>query len=232
MNPNPLDASQNLSQVQISPSLEEILRVGVVFLGSLSIGKGSPAIRGDVEALSEELRRSIGDRRPSELEVVARSRRLFKQVGIDPTKERPGSEKLLRRVLRKRPFPAVDDFVDAMNLVSLRLQFPLGLYDWDRVVPPVLLRIGRPDESYPGIGGGEVHLQGKIVLVDGEGPFGSPTQDSERTRITQRSVRALVIAFAPADTARVALEEVLREIQAAARDYCGGRTLAAGLLPA
>src|SRR3989442_14552111 len=116
-----MDPSQSLHQIQISPSLEDIVRVGVVFLHSLSFGQESKAVRKTIDSLSEELRRSIGDRRPSELETVARSRRLYKLVGIDPTKERPSSEKLLRRVLHNRPFPAVNGFVDAMNLVSLRL---------------------------------------------------------------------------------------------------------------
>jgi len=226
-----MDPSQSLQQIQVSPSLEGILRVGAVFVNSLSIGHESRTIRQSIDAIGDELRRSIGGRQPSELEPVTRSRRLYKLVGIDPTKDRPSSEKLLRRVLRSRPFPAINDFVDAMNLVSLRLQFPLGFYDWDQIAPPVLLRIGRPDEAYQGINGGEVRLQGKIVLVDGEGPFGNPTHDSQRTCISRRSVRAIVIAFAPSDTPRAALEEVIREIGSAAQTYCGGRVAASGILP-
>jgi DNA/RNA-binding domain of Phe-tRNA-synthetase-like protein len=226
-----MDPSQSLNQIQFSPSLEEILRVGVVFLHSLSVGKESAEVERAVGTIGEELRRSMAGRRPSSLEPVQRARRLYKMVGLDPTKERPSSEKLLRRVLHGRPFPAVNGFVDAMNLVSLRLQFPLGFYDWDQIMPPVLLRIGRPDETYPGIAGEEVRLQGKIVLVDGEGPFGNPTHDSQRTRITERSVRALVIAFAPGDTPRASLEEVVREIGAAAKDFCGGRLSVSGILP-
>jgi DNA/RNA-binding domain of Phe-tRNA-synthetase-like protein len=225
-----MDPTQSLHQIQLSPSLEEIIRVGVVFLHSLSIGQESRKVRQALEAMGEELRRTMAGRRPSELAAVIRSRRLYKLIGLDPTKERPSSEKLLRRVLHERPLPAVNDLVDAMNLVSLRLQFPLGFYDWDQIVPPVLLRIGMPDEVYGGIGGDEIHLQGKIVLVDGEGPFGNPTHDSRRTCISRRTVRALVLAFAPRDTARAELEEVVREIGAAAKEYCGGGVGACGIL--
>lgn len=226
-----MDPNQSLHHVQVSTSLEDILRMGVVLLHSVRVGQENRKVRETIVALGEELRRSMGERRPSDLETVARSRRLFKLVGLDPTKERPSSEKLLRRVLHGRPFPAVNDFVDAMNLVSLRLQMPLGFYDWDQLVPPVLLRIGRPDEGYRSLSGEEVNLQGKIVLVDGEGPFGNPTHDSSRTRITLRTVRAMVIAFAPADTPRAALEEVIREIGGTAKQFCGGRVAAMGLLP-
>ncbi len=226
-----MDPSQNLHQIQLSPSLDEILRVGVVFLNSLVVRENSPQVRKPIEAFAEELRRTIGDRAPSELETVARSRRLYKSIGLDPTKDRPSSEKLLRRVLQGRPLPVVNDFVDSMNLISLRFQFPLGFYDWDRIAPPVLIRMGRPDESYRGIGGEMVSLQGKLVLVDGEGPFGNPTRDSERTCILPRTVRALVVAFAPRDTARAAFDEAIHEIVVAAEHHCGARASAAGLVP-
>ena len=226
------DPDLKAQQFQISSSLELLIRVGVVFLQELSIGEGSAALSGQLAALGDELRRTIGDRQPSSLEPVARSRRLFKLVGLDPTKDRPASEKLLRRVLASRPFPRINDFVDALNLVSLKLQFPLGFYDWHPIVPPVLLRLGRPDEAFRGLGGEEVRLPGKIVLVDGEGPFGNPTRDSERTQVTTRTVRSLVVAFAPHDTPRVQMEEVVREIGDAAREFCRGRVVASAILPA
>jgi DNA/RNA-binding domain of Phe-tRNA-synthetase-like protein len=217
-------------QIQISPSLEELLRTATVLLHSLTIGQGHPKLRRAGEGLGEELRRTIGDRPPSALEPVARIRRLFKSVGMDPTRERPPSERLLRRVLRGRPIPAVNDLADALNLVSLKLQFPLGVYDWDQLVPPILIRIGQPTESFR-MGDDEVRLQGKVVLVDGEGPFASLTGDSGRTRVTRRTVRVLAIAFAPADVPRAALEEALREIRSAAEDFCAGRVAAAAILP-
>ena len=229
---NPLiDPSQSLSQVGLSPSLEEILRVGIVFLDGMRIGGDDPRLLGNLETLAEELRRTIGGRRPSELEPVIRTRRLYKSLGMDPTKERPSSERLLRLALRGRPFTPVNDLVDALSLVSLRLQFPLGAYDWDRVAPPVLIRVGQPEEGYRGIADEDVRLQGKIALVDGEGPFGSPSRDSCRTPVTRRTVRALVVAWAPAGTPRASLEEVLREIRSAAEESCGARTSAWGVLP-
>jgi DNA/RNA-binding domain of Phe-tRNA-synthetase-like protein len=226
-----MESNKNLSQIVISPSLEDVLRIAVVSIGSLSIGQNDRKLHQAIESLGEELRRSIGDRPPSELERVVRTRRLFKSMGIDATKDRPSSERLLRRVLAGERFPVVNDLVDAMNLVSLKLQFPLGLYDWDSLVPPVLIRVGRPDESFRGTAGYEIGLQGKIILVDGEGPFGGPTGDSARTAIERRTVRCLVVAFAPADTPRSALEEAIREIDAAAGEYCGGRVAASGILP-
>ncbi len=226
-----MDNAIHLKNLQVSASLEDVVRIGVIIFKNLAIGGPSSALQQAIEGTAEELRRGLGDRRPSSLPGVERTRRLYHQVGLDPTKHRPSSEKLLRRVLRKRPFPRINNFVDAMNLVSVRLQFPLGLYDWDHLVPPVLLRIGSPDEKYHTTAGDDINLEGKLVLVDGEGPFGNPTHDSERAMIHAGTVRALVVIFAPADVPRRELEEAIAEILAAGGEHCGGRPWLTGILP-
>jgi DNA/RNA-binding domain of Phe-tRNA-synthetase-like protein len=226
-----MEGNLSLKNIQVSSAIEDLFRLGVVVFRALTLGEQNPRLTQAIKSLAEELGKSMGDRKPSSLPAVLRTRRLYHHLGLDPTKHRPSSEKLLRRVLRGHPFPRTNDFVDAMNLVSVRLQFPLGLYDWDRLVLPVLVRIGSPNEAYQGISGDLVQLDGRIVLVDGEGPFGSPTQDSERTLIHRGTVRALVIIFAPADTPRTEIEEAITEVVEAGRTFCDGQAVVTGILP-
>ena len=49
--------------------------------------------------------------------------------------------------------------------------------------------IGREGESYPGIRKDDVHVGGRIALVDARGPFGNPTSDSARTMVTTATTR-------------------------------------------
>lgn len=226
-----MDTPISLQSVKVSGSLEEVLRLGVVIFRNLSIGEQNPDLTQAIKGTAEELTKSLEHRQPSSLAPVIRSRRLYHHVGLDPTKHRPSSEKLLRRVLKGHPFPRINDFVDAMNLVSVRLQFPLGLYDWDQLVLPILVRIGSPGEKYQGLSGEMVNLAGKVLLVDGEGPFGNPTQDSQRSLVGRRSVRALVTIFGPADTPKVELEEALQEVVSAGQAYCDGQQVVSGILP-
>ena len=182
-----------LKQIQLSDSLEDISRIGVIFFKQLSNGPVSTLLRERLEAFAEELRHSMADRRPSEIDAVARTRKLYRLVGVDPTKDRPSSEKLLRRVIQERPLPKVNKLVDAMNLVSLREQCPIGVYDWDRIVPPILVRVGRPDEAYTSVAGREVRLEGRLAVGDGEGLFGNPSLDSDRTKVTRDTMRAFAV---------------------------------------
>ena len=188
-----------LKQIQLSDSLEDIARIGVVFFREVSNGAASTALRKRLEALAAELRQAIGDRPLSELESVKQTRKLYHSVGVDPTRDRPSSERLLRRVVQNRSLPKVNKLVDAVNLASLSTQCPMGVYDWDKIVPPVLVRIGRPEESFAGISGEPISIEGRIALVDGEGLFGNPSHDSARALVTLGTVRALVVAWASAE---------------------------------
>src|SRR5688572_29604328 len=104
-------------------------------------------------------------------------RSMYKRVGLDPTKTRPSSEALLRRVRRGDTLPRINSMVDVCNWCSLEFQLPYGLYDAERIVGDVELRLGRAGELYAGIRKDDVHVDGRITLAYAAGPFGNPTSD-------------------------------------------------------
>jgi DNA/RNA-binding domain of Phe-tRNA-synthetase-like protein len=130
-------------------------------------------------------------------DITAAVRTMYKRVGIDPTKTRPSSEALLRRVRKGDALPRINSLVDIINWTSLESQLSFGLYDADRVRGDVTLRLGRDGEEYAGIRKDVVHLAGRLVLSDEAGPFGNPTSDSARTMVTTATARALVVIFVP-----------------------------------
>ena len=130
-------------------------------------------------------------------EEAAAVRTMYKRVGIDPTKRRPSSEALLRRVRKGDGLPRINSMVDVCNWCSLEFQLPYGLYDAAHIEGDVVLRLGKEGESYPGIRKDDVHVGGRITLADNRGPFGNPTSDSARTMVTPATTRALVVVFAP-----------------------------------
>lgn len=129
--------------------------------------------------------------------TTAAVRSMYKQFGVDPTRTRPSSEALLRRLRRGDGLPRVNTLVDIGNWCSVESQLPFGLYDLECVRGPVELRLGRPGEEYPGIRKDVVHVGERLTLADADGPFGNPTADSARTMVTARTRRALVVVYAP-----------------------------------
>ena len=88
-------------QLELSGTLRNFLRLGVVFLEDITNGPPAAGLALELEELCEELRLSCANRKPAELEAVARTRKLYRRIGIDPTRDRPSSERLLRRALKE-----------------------------------------------------------------------------------------------------------------------------------
>ena len=158
--------------------------------------------------------------RPPEESAAVRG--MFRRTGLDPTKRRPSSEALLRRVRKGEALPRINSLVDICNWCSLEFQLPYGLYDLDRIEGDVVLRLGAEGESYTGIRKDEVHVAGRIALADARGPFGNPSSDSARTMVTDAATRALMIVFAPAEVPLARVEQVLEISSARTLAYCGG----------
>src|SRR6266850_623987 len=136
--------------------------------------------------------------RSGEVGPVAPARALYRRFGIDPTKVRPSSEALARRMKKGEPLPRINSLVDVANAMSVQLQVPVGLYDLGQVKDDQLvLRLGEKGESYEGIGKEKVNVAGRICVADAEGPCGNPSADSARTMITTATERAAWIYFLP-----------------------------------
>ena len=123
------------------------------------------------------------------------SRKLYRIFSIDPTKYRPSSEALWRRIKKGLKFPFVNPFVDLTNLLSLKYQVSYGLYDMDKVEGEIELAQGGDSDSYQGIRKDIVNLKGKILLRDESGPFGNPSSDSLRTCTSEGTTHVLQVIF-------------------------------------
>ena len=135
-------------ELEIGPDIAGRVRVGLLAIEGTTVREHDAALAAEVDGLCASLRDRYGAGRSSEVPGAADARTLYKALGIDPTKTRPSNEALLRRALKGEPLYRVNTLVDALNLCSLREQLPFGLYDLDRVRPPVVLRQGLPGEGY------------------------------------------------------------------------------------
>ncbi len=216
--------------LSIDPELARQVALGVLVLEDVTVREAAPALLEEVEAACRAFREKHAGVPSGSVPGVEEARRLYKALGIDPTKTRPSNESLLRRALKGEALSRINTLVDALNLCSLREQLPYGLYDLAHVVPPVTLRFGRAGEGYEGIRKGWVNVEGRPTLVDAQGPFGNPTSDSGRTSIGLDARSALVVAFAPEGFGADRLRRVLDDTATTLIRHNGGRVAESRLL--
>ena len=129
-----------------------------------------------------------------EMPAIQATRQAYRKCGKDPSRYRPSSEALCRRILRGIPLYQIDTLVDLINLASIYSGHSIGGFDRDKIQGDrLVLGIGKAGEPYEGIGRGELNIEGMPVYRDAVGGIGTPTSDNERTKIGLQTGRLLAI---------------------------------------
>lgn len=124
-------------------------------------------------------------------------RDFFWSVGVDPTKTRPASEALVRRLLSGGRLPKINTAVDAYNLASAASGIPIAAFDAGRLAGGLTMRFARDGEAFRGIGMQEaISLKpGQVVLADAQKLVAVyPYRDSDDTRVTQGTKNIRIVS--------------------------------------
>ena len=173
----------------------------------------------EITVLCGKLSRELTTESLKEITSIAATRRVYKACGKDPSRYRPASEALIRRVLQGKELYQRDTLVDLANLASIAYGYSIGGFDADKFVGDTLtLGIGREGEPYEGIGRGMINIHGLPVYRDAEGGVGTPTSDHERTKMTL-DTRHLVVLINGYDGDEQRVRANAEYIQTLLRNY-------------
>jgi len=207
------------------------VKLGMLEVENVRVELVVPELAREMDEVCESIRaRQTLDELMAGDEVLA-VRAMFRAWGVDPARYRPSSEALLRRIVQGKGLYRVSSVVDINNLCSVETGWPAGLYDREFIQPPVMLRLGLRGEAYDGIGRHVWHPEGRPVLADTAGPFGSPISDSTRTMIRESTHAVFTVFYAPAKTADAAVQQALARQAALLERHAGARPVGQALLP-
>lgn len=201
------------------------VKLGIVEADQVEFRLVDPGLANLVDEICDRKRRAFTVETLAEDAAVRDVRAMFREWGVDPSKYRPSSEALLRRVVQGKGLYRVSNIVDIGNLGSVETGWPYGCYDRARLRPPIALRHGAAGESYEGIGKRVWHLEGRPVLADFEGPFGSPISDSTRSMITESAADILAVIYAPASAADAEVEGAIKRLSERFVQFAGARAV-------
>lgn len=193
-------------------------------LEGVRVGRGSREPEEFKNEVQERMREKYDLVRLKDDEVFRLYRDFFWRIGIDPTKIRPASEALIRRVLQGN-LPRINTLVDAYNLASMDSRIALAAFDADKIEGKPRMRFAGKREEFQGIGmrrekalgGGEIVMEDdeKLVAV-------YPYRDAENTKIALHTRKVLLVACGVPGI----MEKHLNRAGKVATDYitrfCGG----------
>lgn len=176
----------------------------------------------EIERMGNEMRQTLTTETLKNISGIAATRRVYKAAGKDPSRYRPASEALIRRMLQGKSLYQINTLVDLVNLASIRYGYSIGGFDASKFEGDTLtLGIGQAGEPYEGIGRGFINIEGLPVYRDAKGGVGTPTSDNERTKISMDTRHMIVLINGydgREDSVRANAEYVLQ----LAHDYCQG----------
>jgi DNA/RNA-binding domain of Phe-tRNA-synthetase-like protein len=169
----------------------------VLFWAFVSVGED----QGGLPDLRRRVAAGVRERFPEPAAIaahppVAAMRKLFRGAGCDPTRYRPASEALLRRLVKGAELPEIHPLVDVNNCLSAELAAPCCVMAEGTLGSSLLFRRGEPGESYESLRG-PFNLDAKPLLVDELGPIDTPITGGVRVKVKPETERAWLVAYLP-----------------------------------
>ncbi|MHA1268257.1 MAG: B3/B4 domain-containing protein [Candidatus Helarchaeota archaeon] len=128
--------------------------------------------------------------------LIRVNRDFFWKIKIDPTKKRPSSEALIRRILTGKEIPKINILVDIYNLISIRNQIAIAGFDKDKLYGNIKMRFSEKNEEFLGIGMKKpLILTGtEIILVDEKNILAIyPYRDANHSKLTNSTKNMLLL---------------------------------------
>ena len=152
-------------------------------------------------------------------------RDFFWRLGIDPTKNRPAAEALIRRVLNGRPIPKINTWVDAYNLISIQTAIPIASFDADLLRGGLLMREAEEGEEFLGIAMKKpvVLKGGEAVIQDDEGLVAIyPYRDADHSKVSGATSNVLLLLCGAPNITLEKLKDSTVVSERVLTRFCGG----------
>jgi DNA/RNA-binding domain of Phe-tRNA-synthetase-like protein len=173
------------------------LRVSILIVNNLKIEKKSPQLETFREDVIKETKSSYVLETLKDDENFRKYRDFFWKIDIDPTKIRPASEALIRRILQGKPIPKINTGVDAYNLASIKSGIPLAAFDANTIHGELIMKFAKIGEKFLGIGmkKPKVLAGNEVVVADEERLIAIyPYRDADLSKITPSTKNILVMS--------------------------------------
>lgn len=201
------------------------LRVLTAHVNGVKVKKENFALQRFKGDVTEEIKQIYSLATVKDVPIFRAYRDFFWRIGIDPTKNRPAAEALIRRILAGKLLPSINTLVDAYNLASIKSCISIGAFDVARVKGDLVLRLARKGEEFTGIGMEKpIVLEGnEAVVSDSEKLIAIyPYRDADETKVTEKTRDVLLLICGAPGISEEVLEDAARVTTDYVTRFCGG----------
>ena len=203
------------------------LRAGAIVFRNVRVTASSPVQRAEMAEAAAAVQARFSS--PSAIRAdpyVTSFRAILQKVGANPKKDQPSVERLLSFAHKRGDLPAINNLVDAYNLVSVRSSCSLGAHDLDRITLPVALRLLDGSETFTPLGTDRPApvTAGEYGYVDASNRLlcRLDVLQADFSKVTEATVNALLIVEGTVAHSAQDLRNAFAEVIELVTHYCGG----------
>ena len=203
------------------------LRAAALVIKGLRIEHASAELRADIDREAGRIRDQFqGVAEIRAMPALAAIREIIRAVGVKPKSHPPSTQKLFEFAWKHGTLPAINNLVDAYNLMSLRTRCSLGAHDLGQAAAPIELRLFRGTESFRPLGSDapKAVRAGEFGYVDAQQRVicRLDSLQADFSKVTAQSTELLLIIESTAAQTDEQFRGVVAEVSEAIQRYCAG----------
>ena len=218
-----------LSLFQVEPQCLALgLRAGAILFHDIQIRPASESLRTTIENSVARVRCQFPEmRHAKQTAELSKIDEVFRACGVKPRKHSSSVHRLYHGAIKRHGFPAINNLVDAYNLISLQSRCTLGAHDVRKFTPPCTLRLTRGDESFLPLDQ-EVEqtiAAGEFAYVDAENRLMCRLNvlQADFSKVTAATTNAMVIIEGSTAHEPTTLKDTFDRCLELVENSCGGR---------
>lgn len=201
------------------------MKVLVGQIGNVTVKASIPELEDFKNEIAEETKRNCNLESIKDNPIFRAYRDFFWKIKVDPTKIRPASEALTRRVVGGKPLPKINTFADAYNLASIKSEIALAAFDADKLRGNLLMRFALQGEEFRGIGMEKpMRLTGNEVVISDDEKIVAiyPYRDAEVSKVTEDTKNVSILVCGVPGISEDKLKSAMRISFDFVTRFCGG----------
>jgi len=208
--------------------------LGIVIAHQVDNASDNPEITQLLRSEEEKLRDRLADITIVEHPHISPWRDAYRRFGAKPKKYRSSIENLVRRTIKGRQLPHINNLVAIYNTISLRYVMPVGGEDLDRIAGDVWLTtaaeneapirlLGEKDERPP--------YPDEVIYKDDIGTICRRWnwKEADRTKLMPGTQNAIIVIERLPPVGETVIEEAINDCAMLVGQYCGGTVTTAFL---
>ena len=163
----------------------------------------------------------------AEKPFIANWRKAYVAFGTKPSSYYASSEALLRRILKGKGMPHINNIVDIYNYISIKYRTPVGGEDFDKLRGDLSLRFADGSEKFTPLGSeeNEPPEEGEVVYADEKEVVCRRWnwRESDKTKLTEDTKRFILVIDALPPVTKDVVKTALKEAQELLEKYCNAK---------